>query len=72
MKSRNHRADRRNFARRPTPIKPAINDCCKVSGIIWMPPAAPRSKRSRVTSSTKSGTAPAALSQAFDHSFGSA
>ena len=54
MKSRaNHRADRRNFARRPkpSPIKPAINDCCKVSGIIWMPPAAPRSERSRVTSS---------------------
>jgi hypothetical protein len=30
----------------------AVNDCCNVGGIGWMPPCAPRSNKSLVTSST--------------------
>ena len=43
----------------PSRSRRAANDCRKVGGIAFAPPPSPRSRMSRVTSSTKSGTPPA-------------
>ena len=53
-----HRADLRDSARRSKPVEPGGQRLLKVGGIACKPPASPRSRRRRVTSSTNSGTPP--------------
>ena len=60
------RADPRRSSR-------AVNDCCSVGGMAWMPPCSPpRSRRRRVTSSTNSGTPPVRAATSSITSRGSA
>jgi hypothetical protein len=56
----------------PSRSSRAISDCCSVGGIVWIPLWPPRSRRSRVTSSTNSGTPPVRAATASTMSLASA
>jgi glutathione S-transferase len=56
----------------PSRSSRAMSDCCSVGGIAWKAPRSPRSSKSRVTSSTNSGTPPVRSVTPSITSFGSA